>query len=285
MDDFSLVNPPRYIVRQYTDSIFKIVRMNHSVKYVVGGDKPPNNVNDQKLDNNLSRAKKVVLELALCNPWDWFFTLTIDPNKFDRGSLDVWYKTFSQWLRDQRKKGVNIKYLVIPEQHEDGKWHCHGFLYGDMNLIPFRSVSRPVPRYLIDKGFYDWPAYSSKFGFCSLGRIRSHVKSAFYVTKYLTKNPDRMVTAKGSHLYYASLGLNRSEKIFDLFDNCPQWDKYLTHSYEFCKVGMPTIKNSWTELFDDSVDCENLFSLELPDQTDFLLDLCSINYEQTSFTL
>lgn len=32
------------------------------------------NKNEQKLDNNLQRARAMIFELAYCNQWDYFFT-------------------------------------------------------------------------------------------------------------------------------------------------------------------------------------------------------------------
>ena len=46
-----------------------------------------NTVNEKKLENNLIRARNTVYELALCNEWDWFLTITLDPEKYDRENL------------------------------------------------------------------------------------------------------------------------------------------------------------------------------------------------------
>ena len=44
-------------------------------------------VSDVKLSNNISRAKSKVFEYAYCNHWDYFITLTISPDKYDRYDL------------------------------------------------------------------------------------------------------------------------------------------------------------------------------------------------------
>lgn len=36
-------------------------------------------ISDVKSENNISRAKSRVFELALCNEWDIFLTFTLDP--------------------------------------------------------------------------------------------------------------------------------------------------------------------------------------------------------------
>ena len=87
-------------------------------------------VNDEKLDSNISRARSRVYEYAMCNPWQHFVTLTLNKKKYDRTDLGKFNRDLGQWLRDYQKKyGIRIKYLLIPELHKDGQnWHMHGFL-------------------------------------------------------------------------------------------------------------------------------------------------------------
>lgn len=61
-------------------------------------------VNDEKLNESITRTKRTIFELAYCNDWNWFFTGTIDEKKFSRTDLKLFYKCFSQWLRDYHKK-------------------------------------------------------------------------------------------------------------------------------------------------------------------------------------
>lgn len=35
--------------------------------------------NSYKLEESLSRTRSAIFELALCNPWEWFVTLTLNP--------------------------------------------------------------------------------------------------------------------------------------------------------------------------------------------------------------
>lgn len=187
------------------------------------GSRPPpapGSVNDDKLECNISRARSKVFELALCNEWQYFSTFTIDGKKFGRYDLEAYHKAFAQWLRDCRKKGICIRYLIIPEQHKDGAWHEHGLISG----IPleylrlFDPETERLPKYIRDKLFdgqaiYDWPAYRSKFGFCDFEPVRSVEAVSKYVTKYITKDLARSVTDIGAHMYYATQGLQRAEVI------------------------------------------------------------------------
>ncbi len=179
-----------------------------------------NTVNEKKLQNNLIRARNNVYELAICNEWEWFLTITLNPEKYDRDNLGKFRKDFSRFVRDYGKKhGLHIQYLVIPEQHKKGGWHMHGFLKGILpdHLRPF-SAEEKLPRYLrtkVKKGLaiYDWTAYREKFGFCDIEPIRNLQAAAAYVTKYITKGFGSGVQALGNHLYYASQGLKRAKVI------------------------------------------------------------------------
>ena len=49
-------------------------------------------VNDTKLEESISRAKRVIYEIARCNEWDFFITLTVNSKKYDRTDLDKFHK-------------------------------------------------------------------------------------------------------------------------------------------------------------------------------------------------
>lgn len=178
-------------------------------------------VSDVKSDNNISRAKNRVFELALCNPWNIFLTFTLDPKKYNRNDLGKFRKDLSQFVRDYNKKyGLAIKYLLIPEEHKKGGWHMHGFLMGlpDEHLRLF-TLSEKLPKYIREKlksgqAVYEWEPYRKKFGFCDLEVVKDQFAVSAYVTKYITKDLDRTVRESGAHLYYCSQGLLRSVVIF-----------------------------------------------------------------------
>ena len=181
---------------------------------------PKGSVKDEKSDCNIARAKSKILELVLCNPWQWFFTITLDPKKYDRNDLQKFRKDFSQFVRDMSKKlDVKIKYLVVPEEHSSGGWHMHGFLMG-LNASDLRlfGLDEKLPYYILDKlkkgaKIYEWEAYRNKFGFNDFESIKNKEAAAFYVTKYITKDLERTVKESGAHLYYASQGLARAKEI------------------------------------------------------------------------
>lgn len=206
------------------DKKIKLVRMNYlktsgieldDIEYVRG------TVNENKINESILRSKSKIFELAFCNPWDWFFTGTINPNKQDRTDLELFHKQLTQWLRDYNKKyKLNIKFLFVPEKHKDGKsWHIHGFIYGlpVEHLIQFQ-VGDKMGKGLADKVMqgdvvYNWQAYFKRFGFCDLEPIRNHEAVSKYVTKYINKELANSVTELNAHTYYHSRGLKFAELI------------------------------------------------------------------------
>jgi len=177
----------------------------------------------ERFDNNISRARSRIFELARCNEWEYFCTLTLS-SEFDRKDLAGWQKSFSQWLRDYRKKGFEVKYLLVPEQHQDGSWHMHGFFSGIGEAVPFTAedigndgTEAAVAAYKADelngKGLLNWRDYSRKWGYCSLSKVREPAAVARYITKYVTKDLAMSNLISGAHLFYASRGLASAEVV------------------------------------------------------------------------
>lgn len=240
-----------YNIYRYTDEVYKVVKF-RSVAPRLGIVHDRDKHYDHKLDASLSRAKRVVLELALCNEWMYFCTFTISKLKFDRTDLDAWYKSFNQFIRDTRKKsGLDIRYVLVPEKHADGSWHMHG-MFSDISplLTSFADLlaaGANVPLHLASSGYFNWLDYQRKFGFCSFGLIRNSVACAFYVTKYVSKSLSESVSQVGRHLYYASQGLNRAQFHGDVYGNCEYLNSFLRNHYDFCSTGMTALKDgvSW----------------------------------------
>lgn len=175
---------------------------------------------------NIRRAARTIETLAADNPWTWWATLTIDPDKRCRTDLDKIKQQLGQWLRDQRKRlGGTLAYLIVPEVHpQSGAWHMHGLLHGliaDDLRADWTEAWPALPRYIIDRlpapgeaaQLYWWPEWVRSWGYCVLERVRSARAIAHYMTKYMLANlgDDRVGTGKA--LYLASQGLSRGRQV------------------------------------------------------------------------
>ena len=188
--------------------------------------------NGDRFEENIIRARSRILEFAMCNEWDVFVTLTLDPRRYDRYSLPTWRKDLSQWIRDQRKRsGGDLRYLLIPEQHQDGAWHMHGLMAG----IPPGEIVKNA------NGYADWPRYRRRFGFISIDGIKNHVAVSRYITKYVRKGTGETAAAleAGQHLYYHSAGLRGKELLDEGEVRAPE---------SFWQWENDYIKSAWMEV-------------------------------------
>jgi hypothetical protein len=215
----------KYSLKKYHNDYYRLIYHKTPIRqagFELASDKViSRNVNDEKLDNNLSRAKSKVFEYALCNHFDYFMTLTLDPNKYNRYDLSTFIKDLGQFIRDLRKKyDIDIQYLLIPEPHKDGAWHMHGLIKGmpeeQLRLFTLEEKLPYKVLNLIKKGnlIYDWTNYTKKFGWCTVEKVKNQEAVSKYITKYITKALKADLTReKEKKLYYVTRGLKTAEKI------------------------------------------------------------------------
>lgn len=230
---YSLYEHDITTVKQYGDYQLKVT---HLSSCRIAGLEPfkekafskKNSVNSEKLSNNLIRAKSKVNELAICNPWEYFVTFTIDKSKYDRYNLKAYYRDFSEFIHNfnkRRSKEDKVKYLLIPEMHKDGAWHMHGLFHG----------LSADDLYINKNGYLSWEKYNKKFGYISIDHVKHKDKISSYIVKYITKDVDKNVKELGGHLYYHSKGLQTAELLFrGHADLLCTWD--YEHPDGYCKV-------------------------------------------------
>lgn len=178
--------------------------------------------NGAKLEESISRTRSTIFELAICNEWEWFVTLTLNPEYHDRKDLKSYKTKLSTWIKNHNRiHGTSIKYLLIPEQHADRQsWHMHGLMMGlpETELQEFTMQEKLPIKMIIElaKGnqLYNWPAYEKTFGYISISKIRDVENVSKYVTKYITKDLIKTKIGLNDHLYYCSQGLKRAEIIY-----------------------------------------------------------------------
>lgn len=178
----------------------------------------------ERFDNNICRARARVRELALCNPWDCFVTLTLDGEKHDREDLAAFRQKLAQWVRNQRRlTGADIRYLFIPERHKAGGWHIHGLMAGlqESHLRAFQ-LSEHLPMAILKQlkagnQIYEIPGLTRAFGWTTASKIRDADRTASYITKYISKDikATASIMESGGHLFFASRGLAGKRLLYD----------------------------------------------------------------------
>lgn len=254
---FAVPGERYHSVTQFGANTYKITQHYGLRPYCVGSARAESQHSDVKLSSSISRTKRVILELALSNEWDYFITMTLDKKKTDRYDLEKWHSKFKEWLKYRRKAyGLNCSYLLVPEQHGDGAWHAHGLIRGIMplDLVPFANMDKAgyltpeghsLPEKLRNSDYLNWRDYQRSFGFCSLGPLKSAEAASFYVTKYITKDLARCVSACGKHMYWNSRNLNRSRRFGEFQDRNAYIDSLLVNKYEFCATGFVLPGEGW----------------------------------------
>lgn len=176
------------------------------------GDKIGNRLNEEQLlektAENLARAKQVIYDLARSNDFVWFITLTfgLGVNRFDYESCCDEIKVYTKHLGY-----LGCRWIIVPEQHENGAWHFHGLLAGPVKAV--RATNAHTGQLLVDKHgreVYNLTDYKS--GFTTAVKLDGSPKVATYLTKYFTKD---MAIPKGKKRYWASRNLVRPQVFYD----------------------------------------------------------------------
>lgn len=97
---------------------------------------------------SMRRARAKLRRLALANDFDYFVTLTLDQTRIDRYDPKVIAKALRTWADNMvRRKG--LRYVLVPELHQDGALHFHGFFAGkgleviDSGTVKLPGVKKP----------------------------------------------------------------------------------------------------------------------------------------------
>lgn len=164
------------------------------------------------------RARTNVRDLARCNGFSYFVTLTLDASKVDRYDIKAITKKLNTWL-DNRVRRNGLKYILIPEYHKDRAIHFHGFFNDAVpaddsgTIIPPGGGKPRKPRskrqraeWLEGGGHivYNLPAWD--YGFTSAIELYGDYNAAIsYVCKYISKSDEKV----GGRWYYSGGDLER----------------------------------------------------------------------------
>jgi len=153
-----------------------------------------------------SRTINKVYDIARSNMWEWFFTLTFNPEKVNSYNYAEVVKRLSLWLNNMRKKCPDMKYIVVPEKHKSGRWHFHG-LFADVGKLDFIDSG-----YVSDSGKVIYNVGNYKLGFSTAIKLDGSPKVVSYLCKYITK--EVCEATKGKKRYWAS----RNVKLPEIMD-------------------------------------------------------------------
>ena len=194
------------------------------------GRKKEREPQDRDVGRAVRRARAQVRDLALCNPFRWFVTLTLDKSRVNRYDMAEITRHLNHWLDNQvRRKG--LAYVLVPERHQDGAVHFHGFFNDALEAVDSGTVSLPGqkrprrPRSArqraqwLEQGghpVYNLPGWGWGFS-TAIELYGEYDRAVGYVCKYIGKgmeaspNGDGAPAKVGGRWYYSGGALARPE--------------------------------------------------------------------------
>ena len=188
--------------------------------------KEPKTRTEQDIEHSrnvsMNRTVQKIYEIARSNRWEYFITLTFDPQKHNSKNYDYITQIMHDWLKDLKKNyAPDLIYLIVPELHADGqKYHFHG-VFANCGAIPFVDSGH----YIDGEPIYNIGAY--KFGWSTATKVKDTFRVSSYITKYITK--DLCSVTMGKKRYWCSKNCNRpliqsyhmtQEEIEQIFEDC-----------------------------------------------------------------
>jgi len=206
----------RYKLKSYSDGVCKVYEYkNDRLKINFGGSKTNHFLfsdNEYKMTekekelaliesrkNYLWKVKNKLRDYARNNNFDMFWTLTFDNNKVADVD-DYRFEEMNRWLRKMRDMYGKFRYIAIPERHKSGAIHWH-MVTGDFrpNLVDSGKSFKNTPVF----NCLDW-----QYGFSNVQKVRSKIKVANYISKYITKDLVNSPVRKGKKKYWTSQNLS-----------------------------------------------------------------------------
>lgn len=155
------------------------------------------------MERSQRRARAKLRRLALANGFDYFVTLTLDPAKVDRYDPAAVTKLLGRWC-DNMVRRHGLRYILVPERHQDGAFHFHGFMAGK----GLEAVDSGVK--WDGREVFNLPQWG--YGFTTAQRLYGDYHAAVgYCCKYIGKQAGERALGRW---YYSGGALKEPQKIY-----------------------------------------------------------------------
>ncbi len=174
---------------------------------------------DRSQLSSMNRTINKVYELTRSNEWEYFLTLTFNPQKVDRYNYDACIEAMKLFIHRTKYHNPDMKYVIVPELHEDGAYHFHGLFSqipkvqmidsGVYSFGKYTFKKENIPEELLDKVrlIYNMERYD--FGHSDMQYVEDSKRAASYLTKYITK--ELVTNTPGKKRYWSSKNLNKPD--------------------------------------------------------------------------
>lgn len=156
--------------------------------------------------SSYTRTVRNLYDYTRCAKWEYFLTLTLDPDKVDRFDYPLVTKKLRKWFNHIKDRyAPKLMYVVVPEKHKDGAWHFHAIV-ANTGKLEFVDSKRRKKGEVI----YNLKQYS--LGFSTATKVKDTYRVSSYITKYITKDICRDLP--GRQRYFASQNIPKPTSTF-----------------------------------------------------------------------
>lgn len=183
--------------------------------------------------NSKSRTIQNIYEISRANKWEYFITLTFNPEKVDSFDYQEIVNKLKNWLDNLRKNySPKLKYIIVPELHKSGRYHFHG-LFSDIGDMPLVDSGKRLP-----DGSVIYNIGNYNLGFTTATIIKENARVTSYIAKYITK--ELCAVTANKKRYWSSRNLNRvkiDEYVLS-YDEIKQMLEDLSENITYCKTSV-----------------------------------------------
>lgn len=226
--DRFIFNPDGVRVSELTQNIDWRLQYEEANAELFGGAFPRGGhyVPDKHPDENLKRSKRRAVsklnDYILCNNFDCFVTLTLNPDVIERDNYNAVIKRLNVFL-DNRVRRNGLKYIGVPELHKKGGFHFHllcnssALKLVDSGTVSCKGKKKPIKVATADRlhipqedrqNVYNVSDWSLGFS-TAIMTYGERGAIARYIGKYITKGEQKI----GGRWFYS--GGNLSEPIVE----------------------------------------------------------------------
>lgn len=174
-----------------------------------GGGECTEEVKERLSYNNSYRTKANLIDLvyhnSLIQPWEYFVTLTFNPEEVDSLNYNVVSEALAKWLDNMKHQNKRMAYVLVPELHKSGRIHWHGLFRNVPNwkLTPARNSSGKL---IYKNGAQIFNLDNYDYGFTTVSKIKNQEAVSVYMSKYMTKE---LINLNYKKRYWSSRNLER----------------------------------------------------------------------------
>ena len=196
---------------------------------------------DRAREESQRRAAARVRDIALCNPFEYFFTWTLDGSLIDRYDPEAIYPKVHNFLNNAVKR-KGFAYVLVPEYHslkegeEAPAIHMHGLcILGEVPIV--RALNKANQPFTDKHGrpIYHMPTWTLGYSTC-VPLDQNRERTANYVVKYITKSEEKIF----GKWYLSSRNLIKHPEIIPLdpirYDEFRDPEKLETHVQYEAKI-------------------------------------------------